>query len=1223
MLLQKCRVSAALALTVLMCLIPRTSQAQTTSASVAGGVTDAQGGTLPGVTVTLTSATQGNVLTAVTDASGRFVFAYVQPGTYSLKVSLTGFKTVENSNLQVNANDKFSTGNIAMAVGEMSENVTVVSRISELQAQSGERSFTLESKAIENIAVDGRSFFGLVTLVPGVLPNADMGGSRMTGTPTQSSGFTANGQRPGSNNMTVDGVANIDTGDNGGNMATTNIDAVAEFKVLTNAYQAEYGRAVGAQVQVVTKSGSQEFHGSGYWYGRRSDWAANSWSNNRAAAPAPVGNGALIPKSETSRNDFGYTVGGPVFVPGKFNADKKELFFFFSQEFQRRNDPVGETRVTVPTALERLGDFSQTRDNNGNLFPYIRDYQTGLPCETTPNGNHSGCFQDGGVLGRIPQNRLYQPGLNALKIYPLPNVNGQSGFNYTSQEPTARPRREELLRLDFHPSDNWRFTGRYMQNTDEQDQPYGVTWAGAGGNVPIAQTHQAIPGRNWLVTSTGVLNTTTSLEVSVGSAHNSLDIGLANPLLTRTGAGVTGLPLLFPEAVQNDTIPQFDFNGGRVGGNAGRIQSDRGPFKNFNTTYDVLANLTKISGSHVLKGGAYYQSSVKPQSPFTSFNSLINFNDNAANQFDTQFGYSNAATGVFNSYTQASKYALPEWSYRNIEGYIQDNWKASRKLTLDYGLRLYYLTPQWDRTEQASTFLPDQYDPAKSVRLFTPVCLGGVYPCSGANRVGMDPNLIAAGVTPTAANTGIIGRIVPGSGDRFNGSFQAGQGIDKTLTSGSAFRVSPRFGFAYDLTGKQSTILRGGAGVFYDRPQGNMVFDNITNAPGIQVSTISGGGLLTSIGGASAASQPPAPVFLQPTVFDFKPPVVYSWNLGLQTKLPYALIFDIAYVGSESRNLLRKEQINAVPYGAKFLSQNQDRTLAPSTVPGATALPDDFLRPYIGYAGIRMWKFDAYSNYHSLQTAINRRFDKGLLVGVSYVWSKNLGISNDDQTDFNRPNSSPEDVRRADYSYSSYDRPHSFTANFVYQTPKVAHGTLGGLVNDWQISGVYHWTSGTPYAINFSIPGIGASNLTGSGSDNNVNARVVVNGDAGKGWTGDPYAQLNTSAFAPPQPGSQGFESARFFVHGPPINNLDMSISKSFPLGRSRKFEVRLDAFNALNHTQFTGVNSTVNFTSLTDPSVANLPYDASGNLVRSNGFGTVSGVRLPRQIQVVTRLVF
>ena len=183
-----------------------------------------------------------------------------------------------------------------------------------------------------------------------------------------------NGQRPNSNNMTIDGVANIDTGDNGGNMATTNIDAVAEFKLLTNAYQAEYGRAVGGQLQVVTKSGTQAFHGSGYWYGRRSDWNANTWTNKRAAAPPPVGNGAEIPIAKSSRNDYGYTFGGPIYIPGVFNTEKKKLFFFWSQEYQRRTNPAAERQARVPTALERAGDFSKSVDQSGNPFPYIRDY---------------------------------------------------------------------------------------------------------------------------------------------------------------------------------------------------------------------------------------------------------------------------------------------------------------------------------------------------------------------------------------------------------------------------------------------------------------------------------------------------------------------------------------------------------------------------------------------------------------------------------------------------------------------------------------------------------------------------------------------------------------------------------------------------------------------------------------------------------------------------------
>jgi hypothetical protein len=718
-----------------------------------------------------------------------------------------------------------------------------------------------------------------------------------------------------------------------------------------------------------------------------------------------------------------------------------------------------------------------------------------------------------------------------------------------------------------------------------------------------------------MLSATGILNSTTSLEVSLGRAENSLNYELQNPGLFRDAAGLTGMPLLFPDAVQADYIPDFRFRGGRTG-NAGFYQTDRGPFTNENITHDAIVNLTKIVGSHSFKAGVYFQSSYKPQSIFASFNSQIDFIDNSSNPFDTGYSYANAATGVFNVYTQASKFAIPEWRYKNFEWYIQDNWKASPRLTLDYGVRFYYLTPQWDTSLQASNFLPDQFDASAAARLFTPVCIGA-YPCSGSNRRGMDPAL--AGTTPTLGNTvdqRFIGRLVPGS-NRFNGAFQAGQGIDDRLQSGNAFKVSPRFGFVYDVSGKGTTIVRGGAGIFYDRPQGNQVFDMIANAPGVLVSRLEWGRLQDL---SSAGGDPNATLGLNPSAFDFDVPKVYQWNLGVQHKLFHAITFDIAYVGSTSKNLLLQEQINAVPYGAKFLPQNQDPTRAPSATPGATALPDDLLRPYKGYNNIRMWGYEGYGNYHALQTSLNRRFDNGLMFGVFYVWSKALTINN---TDFApaRPNVSDDERRRADYSYAEYDRPHNFVVNFVYQTPKVAKGALGVIANDWQISGIYRWTSGRPQAIGFSIPGIGAANLTGS--DGNQNARVVLTCNPGSGWSSDPYRQFNTSCFAPPQPGSDGTESARFFLRNPPINNLDLSVSKSIPVGNRVKLEVRLDAFNALNHTQFTGLNSTVNFASLTNPTITNLSHNANGDLIRNNGFGSINGVAPARTLQLVTRLTF
>ena len=1164
-----------------------TTEAQTTSASVSGTVQDAHGGVQPGVTVTLTSRTQGHSQTAVTDSQGRFVFPIVRPDTYSLQVALEGFKTLERTNLVVNANDKLFAGVLTMEVGAVAEEVTVTTRVTEVQAASGERGFTLESEALQNIAANGRMLFNFATLVPGAL-SQDAAGAELG----QVSAFTVNGQRPNSNNITIDGVANIDTGDNGGNMATTNIDAVAEFKVLTNAYQAEYGRAVGGQLQVVTKSGTQEFNGSGYWYGRRSPWDAETWINNRLG----------ITSSKTSRDDAGYTIGGPVYIPGTFNADKRKLFFFFSQEHQRRTTPVNERQARVPTALERQGDFSQSVDTNGNPFAFIRDWTTGLPCGPSDT---RGCFQHNGVLGRIPADRLYQPGLNILSIFPNPNFQGGSGLNFTSQNPNSAPRREDLLRLDYQATETWRVTGRYMNTKEDILQAYGTTWAGNGSNelpTPVLFVH---PGRNIMLSAIGILNASTTLELQWGRASNSLNYELQLDSLRRSNSGLTAFPYLFQDAVQADYVPEFQFRGGRTG-NAGQYQTDRGPFTNENVTHDANVNLTRVWGRHASKAGFYFQHSYKPQSLFASFNGRVNFADNESNPFDSGYGYANAALGVFNFYEQASKFALPQWRYKNVEWYVQDNWKMNNRLTLDYGVRFYYLTPQWDTTLQASNFLPDRFDPAQAVRLFRPAMVNGA-------RMGQDP------VTGQVVPARFIGRVVPGSGNRFNGAFQAGQGLDEELQDGAAFRTSPRLGFAYDLTGKSDTVLRGGWGIFYDRPQGNMVFDMITNAPGVLASRVEFGSLQTLTGGGTGAD--PTPVLnLNPTVYDFKPPRVMQWNVGVQRKLFGYYIVDLAYVGSKSEDLLRQTQINALPLGARFLPENQDPTVAPGA-PGATALPNDLLRPFPGYGNIRMWDYSGYSNYHALQTSVSRRFDRGFMLSGFYVWSKALGIADTDFTQ-GAPNLSKEETRRLDYSYLNFDRPHNVVANVIYQMPTVTTGPLGVLANHWQLSGVYRWTSGRPYNIN--IGGIGNLAALTTGNDGAPGPRVALSCDPGRGSSSDPYQQIqNVNCFAPPQQGSRGDESARFFLRQAPINNVDLSLSKRFQVYRGVLFELRLDAFNALNHTQFTAVNNTVNFASLTDRTITNLPHDASGNLVRPTGFGAITGTAPPRTFQLVTRVTF
>jgi hypothetical protein len=747
----------------------------------------------------------------------------------------------------------------------------------------------------------------------------------------------------------------------------------------------------------------------------------------------------------------------------------------------------------------------------------------------------------------------------------------------------------------------------------------GTPWAATGSAqrpTPVLFLH---PGDNYMLSATGVLSSTMSLEVSWGRAANSLNYQMQQkPLFRDSNPAFANLPYFYPDAVQGNYVPQFIFRGGRTG-NAGEYQTDRGPFTNKNVTHDVVANLTKVAGSHALKTGFYYQNSFKPQSIFASFNGQIDFRDNSSNPFDTGYSYANAATGVFTTYTQASTFAIPEWRYQNVEFYAQDNWKAGNKLTLDYGVRVYWLTPQWDESLQASNFLPDQFSAANAARLYTPVCIGAS-PCANTpNRRGMDPRLLASGATPSLAKTveeRFIGRLTPDS-NRFNGAFQAGQGINDQLQDGAKFRVSPRIGVVYDLSGKGEFILRGGWGIFYDRPQGNMVFDMIANAPGVLNSSVQWG-RLQDINAGATSSQPNPTLGLNPTAFDFDPPAVTQWNLGLQKKLPGNFMYDLSYVGSKSDHLLRQVQINAVPRGATFLPQNQDPTRAPAAQLGSSALPTDLLRPYPGYGGIRMWDYSGYSNYHALQTGITRRYDKGMMFSFFYVWSKALGINNDDFTP-GLPNSTDAEIRRLDYSYLASDRPHNFVFNAIYQLPflKDQESVLAKVAGGWQLSGVYRWTSGRPQGVGFSIPGIGNTNLTGS-ADGNPGARIVLTCDPGAGYGSDPNQQFNVGCFAPPQPGSDGAESARFFMRQPPINNLDASLSKMFAGPKRLKFELRIDAFNVLNHTQFTGFNGTANFTSLSNPTITNL-----GSASNTGGFGAVSGVATPRTLQLVTRVTF
>ena len=607
-------------------------------------------------------------------------------------------------------------------------------------------------------------------------------------------------------------------------------------------------------------------------------------------------------------------------------------------------------------------------------------------------------------------------------------------------------------------------------------------------------------------------------------------------------------------------------------------------------------------GRHTSKVGVYVQKSLKDQSGFGANNGVINFSNDTANPFDTGYSAANAAIGVFNTYSQASVYPIGEYRYWNVEWYLQDNWKVNDRLTLDYGLRFYWVQPQHDEAGLTSNFARVDLQPEQAVRLYRPAVVNGT-------RVAQDP------VTGQTLPAALIGRIVPNSGSLTNGIGQGGQnGVPDRLIEDNGILFAPRFGLTYDLTGNQSFIFRLGGGMFYDRYEGNIAFDEIVNPPTTFQPTITWG-RLQDVDPNNALLAPSA---LNAMQLSGEIPTTYNYNVGFQKKLPGGIIWDLAYVGSVQNHLPRRVNANAVPYGAAFQPQNQDTTLAPSSNPGQNALAQDFLRPYVGYGNINLRLFDANANYHGLQTQIDRRFANGLFLNANYTFSKALDTQ-DGNTDFSRID---EFDKQANYGPAGFDRRHIFNFNWVYQLPRNegVNAFVSGLINNWQISGGYRLESGLPYGLTWSVNGVGNRNITGSDTEG---SRIVITGDPGSGYSEDEYQQVALGIYAPAAVGSVGLESGRNYLNRAPLNNVDLSVEKGFGLGGRRRLAFRVDAFNALNHTQFDAVANNVQFQSLANPVPINLPYDAAGNLVRTNGFGAVTSVRSPRVLQLLARFQF
>jgi hypothetical protein len=1272
-------VSTGLALALL--LASASARAQITTGTVSGSVKDAQGGVIPGATVVLISETRGTrSAPAITNETGTYVFPNVTPDTYTVEITLQAFKTVRRAGIAVSGGDRVGMPPLTLDPGAIAETVTVTGQSPLVQTQSGERSFAVTSAQIDNLPVARANFTSLTAFTPGVVGvGASAGGTRLGGA--------------GQNNIMMDGISAMDTGNNG-QMLNMNVDSIGEVKILTQGYQAEYGRSSGLQITAVTKSGTNQFRGSAYDIQTNSDWDANSWVNDKNGDP----------KVKTSTKTLGYTIGGPVGRPGGTNR----LFFFYSHEYRPVTAAINSgnpIRVRVPTAAERAGDFSQTRDNTGALFNLIKDPNSSSPCTAA---NTAGCFQAGGVLGKIPADRLYSVGTTLLSRYPLPNVTQLAGMNYNYEAPaptTDNLTQQPAIRVDYQLSSNFRVTGKYSGQRARRL----ITPGTLDGFNDVQNPYPYIT--NYGVTVDYTLNNSTFIEGTYGFIRNQLAGGgaigstggspaLPGGILVNSSANlasIPGFPLLYPNAgvvdpryyantTLNDLNPGW-WDGNKISlppafswgsrivptqtGTAG-VGDLPGPpnqlfpgFLNINRTQDMAISLTKVWGPHTSKAGFYNNHSFKAQNTGAGgvanlgFQGYVNFGNDTNNALDTGFGFANAAVGVFTQYLQQSKLIEGSMIYNNTEFYLQDNWKVNGRLTLDYGVRFTRQQPQYDQFLQMSNFFADQWSLAAAPLLYVSGCSNGATVCSGNARNAVDPRTGQILTAPGAANTAAaIGTVIPNTGNLTNGIKKAGDGIADTSYVWPTLAFAPRFGFAYDLTGNQTFVLRGGGGLFYDRPDGNTVF-SIPGNPPISTSQDLRNGQLQTVGTGLSTVGVPALIDFQ---YNAQLPSSWQWQGGVQMALPWSTALDVSYVGNHGFNRLRAFQggangavdLNAVDIGAAYQPANQDPTLGPSSVPGASAYTTNLLRAFRGLASINEQETRFWDEYHSIQTSLNRRFRNGLAFGTNYTLGLSLKGNTGLQMRLQHAADGTISVRsdQADYEQLNENlalQRHVIKSYAVWDLPN-APGRLGALgkylLNDWQLSGVL--TAGSAYqpgavAANGSTQANNQTNgrydLTYTYQNNGTNtnltgspdyaAKIVYLSDPGSGCSSNQYAQFNTAAVTGPTYGSVGLESGRNILGGCPDHTIDMALAKQFRFGGARSLQFRFQVFNVFNAVIINDRNRNVIYRSPTDLTVVNSQYLPDGSLdptrltPRTAGFGAATGAQPMRNMQVQIRMAF
>ena len=1202
------RTSLAAALLTACLLIAGAAWAQSSSGTITGRVLDPTGQTVPGATLTLTKTDTRDVRTFTTPATGDFVFTALQPGPYTLKVQASGFKLVEKTDLNLSASERLPAGDIMLQVGSLTDTISVTAETATVQTASSERGALIDSNQVSNLTTRGRDVFGLLATLPGVVYD----GRGADGLGVQNSPASFSGARGVYSVSNVDGISGNTR--SGASLDTpVNMDSVAEVKVLLNNYQAEYGKGAAGVINVITKGGTQNFHGLGYYYMRNEALNANNFFNNAAGAP----------RGPYRYKTMGGNLGGPIYIPKHFNRNKNKLFFFFAQEFLPRTVAQDPRYYTVPTAAERKGDFNQSVGlSNGSLYSAAKIVDP-------LSKNAAGVMQPfpGGI---VPANRIDPNMQKLLSVFPLPNapnlINGgalnPSGtwYNYSLQDSLDRPGKQNSLRVDYNITDKWR---AFFRGTNESTDNKGAnSTVNRYAWMADADVNYRLTGPNLGGTVTWVAAPTLVNEIIFGYGlwtENQVyrDAWLAE--VQRDKLGIN-LPQIYPDQNPLKLIPSVTFGSTNIGPNATTTAWEgRFPMADEADTWTFTDNLTKVWRNHQFKGGLQYEKVhylFEQSGPNDVFAGKFDFSFNSANTVNnTTYPYANALLGYFNSYTESTNRTQYSPVTPILEFYVQDTWKVVPRLTIDIGVRFTAGLQQYQSNNLSSSFVPSLYNPAKAPLLYKPVLVG-------STRMAYDPR--NPGVILPGA---LIGQVIPGTGDKKNGIVQAGDpGYPRALVDYQGILAAPRFGFSWDVFGNSTTAVRGGFGTNFNPRNGSGITGDLqSNPPIVYQPQILYGNTTNYRDNAGNGTYTP-PSFSDSLNRSNVPARIYNATLGVQRRLPFGTVLDVAYVGTFARHIGEKSNLNNLPYGTHFLAANFDPSQkAPQS------LADDYLRPYQGYSTIPFLNFDGNSSYHSLQVSAQRRLARGFQYGLVYTWSKAMAYTDGDQggvTTF---------VSRREFNYgeATYDRTHVFALNYLWEVPggRLHSSVLRNVVGGWQVSGITRFQSGAPLRLSASLKtGCSIPNAPcAATTTNNFGTDITGGGD---GWravmsgsavlpkdqrTVNQY--FNTAVFSPPALAQQVTDMAGVlrvlalgntpatFARGPGLNNTDLTLFKNFRFKEKVSLRFQIEAYNVFNHTQFSGVGTSAQ-------------WDQSGAQVTSN-FGKVTSALDPRIMQLALRLSF